>query len=227
MAIHVIGDIHGNFKKLFKLIHDISEEDSIIQVGDFGVWPQLRDKYMKTRWSIPDQRRGQIFFIDGNHDYIPMLPVDSLEMVEIWSGLWYIPRGYVGYVEDKRVLFLGGSKSVDRKWRPKDSTEHGWFEAEQLNLGQALRAVEEVGESTVDLIISHSPPDWINRRHLSPDGLRHFDIDPETWVDESALFVEQVWKKIGSPRLICGHIHKSFVDGPIKVLGIDEIYKVP
>lgn len=222
--IHVIGDIHGDFSKLWTITQDIPEEDTIIQVGDFGVWPKLEDKYMRTKWKRPDQRRGNIFFVDGNHDYIPMLPVDATEMSEIWAGLWYMPRGYVGMVEDKRVLFLGGSKSVDRKWRPLASTDHGWFPEEQLSEAQVATALKNVGMDMIDLMICHTPPDWVIREYLSPSGLLHFDIDPKTWVDESALNVEKVWKAIGSPRLIAGHLHKKIVDGNIRVLGINEHY---
>src|SRR5258706_15390309 len=223
--IHVIGDIHGDFSNLWTIVQDIPEEDSIIQVGDFGVWAQVDDKDMRTCWERPDQRRGDIFFVDGNHDYIPMLPVDSSELTEIWSNLWYMPRGYVGMVEDKRVLFLGGSKSVDRKWRPLASTDHGWFPEEQLNDVQVERAIANVAEAgEVDLIVSHTPPDWIIRKHLDPSGLLHFDIDSKTWIDESAKNVERVWEALGGPSLISGHLHKKIVDGNIRVLGINEHY---
>lgn len=225
--IHFIGDVHGDFRKLFSLVQDMREEDTIIQVGDFGVWPQLHDSYMKARWANPAQRRGDMFFIDGNHDYIPMLPINALEMTEIWKDLWYMPRGYVGMVEDKRVLFLGGSKSVDRKWRHCGSQEHGWFPEEQLTESQAALAVLSAKPfDGVDLIVSHTPPDWIIRKHLSPEGLMPFDIDPKTWLDESALLVENVWKKLGEPQLIAGHLHKSIVDGNIRVLGINEVYSI-
>lgn len=225
--IHLLGDIHGNFRRFWNIVQEIREEDTIIQVGDFGAWPQLEESFNKAKWAHPARRKGDIFFIDGNHDYIPMLPVDAPEMVEVWKNTWFMPRGYVGMVEDKRTLFLGGSKSVDRKWRHCGSLDHGWFPEEQLTNEQAHRAVANaLAFGKIDLMITHTPPAFIAQKHLSPDGLRWFDIDPNTWKDESAELVQWVWNQLGQPKLVSGHLHRSIVDGDVRVLGIEEVYKL-
>ena len=43
-----IGDIHGNFKKLFSLINNSEvKNDTFIQIGDFGVgFRPIEDEYL-------------------------------------------------------------------------------------------------------------------------------------------------------------------------------------
>jgi hypothetical protein len=79
------------------------------------------------------------------------------------------------------------------------------------------------GAGGVDLMVTHTPPDWMIRKHFSPDGLRSFGIDPETWRDLSAEAVEQVWRELNEPPLVCGHMHRSVKDGKCRILDINEV----
>jgi UDP-2,3-diacylglucosamine pyrophosphatase LpxH len=207
----IIGDIHGDFHVLEPIIFKFPDQ-VIIQVGDFGFWPLF-----KPRWSGPFT---PIYFIDGNHDYIPGLPINGEGPEEVWPGAIYVPRGVVLELEGKRVLFLGGSKSVDRAWRVKDSINHGWFEDEQLNEAQVQRAL---ANGPVDLMITHTPPDFLIRSQFSPMGLRSFGHDPDKWIDESSRNVERVWRELGEPMLFCGHMHRSVIHPKIRILDINEV----
>lgn len=219
--IYLIGDIHGDFRELKLLLDEVPKDATVIQVGDLGVWP-----FTAPRWKASGIDRD-VYFIDGNHDYIPWLDADSPDPVEIWPHAIYVPRGYHCWFPvdgvDKHFLFLGGSKSVDRAWRKRDGIHHGWFDKEQLSLAQAERAM---GVGQVDFMITHTPPESVIRQNFSPSGLEQFDIDPLTWVDESAKMVETVWKALGEPRLICGHMHRSLVDGQVRILNTNEVFKL-
>jgi len=210
----ILGDIHGRFSVLDPIISN-NPDTVIIQVGDFGFWPILR-----PAWFCPLK---SIYFIDGNHDYIPGLSIDAKEPEEVWPGAIYIPRGVVLELEGKRVLFLGGSKSVDRTFRKEGSVNHGWFRTEQLTEAQAERAL---ANGPVDLMITHTPPDFLIREQFSTEGLRRFGVDPDTWIDESSRLVEKVWRGLGEPQLYCGHMHRSVIHPKIRILEINEMVNI-
>jgi hypothetical protein len=42
-------------------------------------------------------------------------------------------------------------------------------------------------------------------------------------VDVAARRVEEVWKRIGEPMLVCGHMHRSVIDGQCRILNINEL----
>lgn len=217
VMIYLIGDIHGDFWSLKNLLHDIPPEATVVQVGDFGIWPALA-----SRWKTVGIDRD-VCFIDGNHDYIPWLDANSPEPVEIWPHAIYLPRGHVVEVEGQRWLFSGGSKSIDRLYRRKDSMNHGWFEAEELTSAQAERMI---AHGPVDVMITHTPPDSVIRRNFPPGALEAFGHNPEKWIDESARLIEKVWNAVGQPKLFCGHMHKNLTDGQVRILDTNEVLKV-
>jgi|SRR5439155_5683525 len=215
--MYLIGDIHGDFFTLRDILDKIPPEETVIQVGDLGIWPQLT-----PRWKRAGIDRD-VHFIDGNHDYIPWLDADSPERIEIWPHAFYVPRGLAFPVDDKKVLFLGGSKSVDRAFRTKDSAGYGWFEGEQLTEAQAERAIKA---GPVDIIISHTPPDRVIEKEFGRSGLLAFNVNPKTWIDESARLVERVWKELKYPMLYCGHMHQSVTGMDFRILNINEVLEV-
>lgn len=216
-----IGDIHGEFWVLPELMKRIPEDAKIIQVGDFGYWPQLEGKWRDLY--LPVHRT--IYFIDGNHDYIPGLDIRSHLPTPIWDGrAIYVPRGMVMSVDGVGILFCGGAKSLDRAWRPKDGINHGWFEDEQLteaDIEHAVANVERVGG--IDVMVTHAPPDDVVRKCFPESGLKMFDINPATWIDESARLVQQLHEELGKPPLFCGHMHRSVKHEAVTILDINEI----
>jgi len=219
--IYLIGDIHGDFFTLKTLLDKIPKEATVVQVGDFGIWPSFAPRWKRAGIDRP------VYFIDGNHDYIPWLDAESVDPIEIWPNAIYIPRGYVTSFEvdgvAKKFLFLGGSKSVDRSFRIHQSTDHGWFDEEQLSTEQAELAISR---GPVDYMITHTPPGSFTAKVLGLDGLRAFGIDPKKWTDESAQLVEKVWNALEQPVLFCGHIHRSASGPRIRSLDINEVLKV-
>jgi len=209
-GLAVVGDLHGVFTPLARIVAGLPDDVEVIQVGDFGYWP-----YFRRRWQ---RLKLDVRFVDGNHDHV----VDLLDGKCDWPGAYYMERGAVREVAGRRILFLGGSTSVDRAWRPHGSGEHCWFDEEIVRVQDVERAIREVGDQPVDLMVTHTPPDWMIRKHFSPDGLRRFGHDPDTWRDLAALRVEDVWRQIGEPPLVCGHMHRSVVDGQCRILNINE-----
>jgi hypothetical protein len=216
--IGLVGDIHGVFRVLPKLLESFPPGVPVIQVGDFGYWPDLAAHY---RHHMAGTDRV-IETIDGNHDHVVNM-ADSPWPNSEWPNMRYHRRGTGMVMNDVRVLFFGGAMSVDRAWRPKYVGDHAWFPEEvptPVDVARALHSVEIMGG--VDLLVTHSPPDWMIRKHFSEEGLRYFNHDPKTWRDEAALRVEQLWRAVGEPDLVCGHMHRPVEDGKCRILDINE-----
>jgi|SRR5882724_11123736 len=213
MKLVLIGDIHGEFWVLHKLLEKIPPEVPVIQVGDFGIWP-----YKLKEWTDPGR---EIMFLDGNHD----APMDLVPGE--WVNGRHLPRGTVLEFEGKLVLTCGGATSVDRAWRPhRNLRSHGWFEEEVVTDADVATALKNVDGRPVALMVTHTPPESVIRRNFGPDGLRQFGHDPAVWKDQSALNIEKLWDAVGNPPLVCGHMHRSVHDGKVTMLDINEVYIV-
>lgn len=214
MAITLVGDIHGGFRFLANVAKETPLDVPIIQVGDFGFWPQIQRRYV-----VPE---NPVYFIDGNHDCIPALHGDVRfgKPVELWPHAVYVPRGTVLELAGKRVLFLGGATSVDRSLRAKDIGLNAWFEDEVLDERSVEIALENA-KGKVDLMVTHTAPRYlIDKCFGFPRGWNL----PVDWTDPSTERIERVWKALDCPPLVCGHMHASVRDGVVRMLDINETY---
>lgn len=210
--IALIGDIHGEFGPFANKVSGLSKDIRVVQLGDFGWWPRMKPYWLQAKIDRP------VLAIDGNHDHQVYAPVAA------WPDAEFVPRGDVRKIDGRRVLFLGGATSVDRAWREPRGEKHGWFDEEipsEADVARALSNADAVGG--VDLMLTHTPPDWMIRKHFGPDGLRYFGHDPLTWRDVAAERIEQVWRTLDKPPLYCGHMHRGVVDGVCRILDIHEL----
>lgn len=206
-----IGDTHIADEMLAKMVADSPLDSTIIQVGDIGFWPEWAYRYVR----LP----RPIYFIEGNHDHIPSF-ADIKEPTAVWPDLIYVPRGTVLELEGKRIGFLGGATSVDRRWRQHNTGFNGWYDGEDVTLADVDRLI---ANGPVDLLVTHCPPNCtIERNFERPGFLSAFGL-PTNWVDSSALEVERAWKSLGEPPLFCGHMHRVVKDGNVRILNINEV----
>ena len=82
--ILLVGDVHGNWNMLNKLIEALKPE-VILQVGDFGWWSE----YLETNPIKTDITR--LYFCDGNHEDHLLLKKDPCP----YPNLIYMKRGNV------------------------------------------------------------------------------------------------------------------------------------
>lgn len=213
MALAILGDIHGSIKALVHAYDVISKRNdvvAIIQVGDFGFYPKVVQQLQYIRPEIP------IYAIKGNHEHHPML--EGLNGVtEMAPNIFYVPNGTVMELDGRKIGFLGGASSVDKKMRIDFRMD--WFPEEVITIDD-VKKFDDV--DSVDILITHTPPHRTIIKHFDPLNLLYWGL-PVGWVDPSAVFVEQVWGKLGSPKLFSGHMHKSVVDGNVTILDINEI----
>lgn len=148
--ILVVGDVHMDFSSLNKLINK-KQPSIILQCGDFGYWPRMKQKKNKKPPSPKVSSSCKLYWCDGNHEDFESLLHRSTD--ELWPNVIYKPRGSTLTLPDGRiVLFMGGALSVDKQWR---TNRINWFEEEEIT----AKDVEAIGNiQHVDIVISHTCP---------------------------------------------------------------------
>src|SRR5262245_26875432 len=205
MSLVLVGDIHGAFHVL-REVRERYPTEPIIQIGDFGVWPQL-----EANWS---EITPPVYFIDGNHDYLPPLMKET-QPRSMWPGAVYCPRGTVLELDGRLVGFIGGATSIDRQWRKEGSLDHGWFPEEEVT----DRDVDAILARKPDIVIAHAAPAKTIERFFDPTvPVEMFGHAPGTWRDPSAERLQRLADS-GAPYY-CGHMHRSVIDGNVRILDV-------
>ncbi len=165
-GIYIVGDTHGEWNLLNTFINK-KRPDLILQVGDFGYWPQFNNSYelgkhsygmdgrviKKHKWyqcGIKN-KSTRILFCDGNHE--DHWALKTLKNPEVCPSVFYQARGTVVVLEDGRnVLFLGGADSID-----KDTRTIGvdWFPDEVITNAD----IYNLPDTRIDIVISHTCPE--------------------------------------------------------------------
>jgi Icc-related predicted phosphoesterase len=215
-----LGDIHGNIEalrwKLNFLKEKFPEVTALIQVGDFGWYRSRIEGFKSINPHIP------VYWIDGNHEHFPIIR-DLHEVTEVAPNIFYVPRGTVLELDGRKIGFMGGAASVDKEYRLRSGMS--WFEDELITDADVAKMD---GVDTVDIFVTHTPPQCTIDAHFDPmDLVRYFGLTLE-WRDPSAQYVNNLWERFGKPTLICGHMHRSVVDqmGKVRILNIDELFIV-
>ena len=94
-----------------------------------------------------------------------------------------------------------------------------WFHDENITAEQADRAR---AWTNIDLMVTHVPPQSVITASANPVNKLQFGVSID-WRDANADVVEDVWRHVGCPPLVCGHMHYAFTstDG-VRILDIDE-----
>ncbi len=164
MKVLFLGDIHGDFEDLE--VWD-GKVDHIVQVGDFGYWPNFHG------WNPPRMVHTKVSFIDGNHenhDELQALPSPSGEFVErgIAHNVFYQPRGSILTIEKTNILCVGGAFSIDKNAR---TPGFDWFPQEEFTASNLEDAVKNAYNAGVDFVVSHDAPEGFGAIHGSHHNL--------------------------------------------------------
>ena len=209
----LLGDLHGDPQALIQLDRRLTPGVPIIQVGDFGWYPHLIDRWRAIGSSIS----RKIYWIRGNHEHYPSMPwLDAPHPVEIAPQIHFVPDGCVLVFDALRIGCLGGAASIDYRSRRLNVD---WFHEENLTREQIDRTTSW---PQLDLMVTHVPPQHVIAASSSPLAKLQFGV-PAYWRDENADVVEALWQQMNRPPLICGHMHYSYEspDG-VRVLDINE-----
>lgn len=153
MIVDIVGDVHGDFKKLKYMIESVvPKADYTIACGDFGYWPSML--FFNDLKQI-DLKTAKLFFCDGNHEN--HLSLQNLgNTTEIHSNVFYIKRGTIVPLGETNFLFMGGADSIDKHVR---TPGFDWFVEENIS----YKNIENFEENfkrhgKVDIVISHTCP---------------------------------------------------------------------
>jgi len=207
------GDTHMEFGKLNEFIVENSP-DVIIICGDFGFWP----RYYNDRMPILRNGDTVVYWCDGNHEDHDMLDVEWGKVnrkrvpVEIKHNVFFMPRGTILELANRRILFCGGAESIDRAYRRSGVD---WFEQEIITDDD----IEAMPDTDITTVISHAAPMFIKEamgmsRHDMPYG-EPFDFPEgsvfgEVGFGRSSFLLEKVFAKYLPQEWYFGHYHKSF-----------------
>ncbi len=156
--IIVVGDIHGEWEQL-NLIIERKRPQTVFSVGDFGYWPRInaqKKSHAQRPWSLDGiKTKGvPVWWAPGNHeDWWSLRGLEERGRSEITPNIFYMKRGSTVVLNDgRRVLFMGGADSIDKKVR---RVGVDWFPDEII--GQ--RDIFELPDVPVDIVISHTAPE--------------------------------------------------------------------
>ena len=166
------GDLHGTngFKRLKQLIdYDLTYEDYLIVVGDFGViWHNVdpsdcSDKNQEGLKWLRENINCNILFIDGNHENF-----DRIEQypIEEWNGgkvhrindqVLHLGRGELFTIDGLSFFTLGGARSVDRGLRVAHKT---WWEQEVPTQEELAYALDKFNnnKNRINYVLTHEAP---------------------------------------------------------------------
>lgn len=159
MRVLIAGDTHAdaNAARTLAVLAERHEVNEIWQCGDLGWWPRTDggSRFTNLLGLLP----VPLYFADGNHEDHDRLLHDAPAEYEIATNVWYVPRGVVRTLRwgdfERRVMFFGGARSVDRVHRRAGIS---WFSDELPNHRQWSRA--ETADP-VDVVVAHDSPHWM------------------------------------------------------------------
>lgn len=219
--ILLLSDIHGDYRILQKAINEAVERNAtaIIQVGDFGLFPDNEQYfYQVCQTDIP------IYFIDGNHDDCTRwMNYETVGKVFGNANLYYVPRGSVLELDNRTIAFMGGAASIDKKLRL--TKRWHWDENEEVTQEQCDILLRNCAGKTIDMFITHCPPNSMIDEHFDPMNKLFFDVGLD-WHDPSQTFIEEVWHKMGTPHIYSGHMHRYVETAVATILDINQICEV-
>ena len=190
MAIFITGDTHGDFirfkKKIFYEQAELTKDDCVMIVGDFGgIWDGSAEERHWLDWL--EAKPFTPLFVSGNHENFDMLADFPIEDWHGWNvqrirpSVIHLLRGRIYEIQGKTFFTMGGASSHDisggilepddpqfkRKCRMLDHrgalyrvNHRSWWEEELPSQEeyQTARANLEKHDWQVDYIVTHCGP---------------------------------------------------------------------
>ena len=208
--IFITGDTHGwkdldKLKKFnFKTQDELTKEDYVIILGDFGLlWNNSEEERYWLDWL--DSRNFTTLFVDGNHENFNLLYEYKLEE---WNGglvryvkptVLHLSRGQIFTIDDLKFFIMGGASSIDKHYRTPNIS---WWKEElptDKEIITALANLDNNNNNKVDYILTHT----CSNRLVDKMG---FKSDR----DKLNNLFDLVENKIKYRHWYFGHFHKDF-----------------
>ena len=201
--IWVTGDTHGDWihrvnMDSFPEQREMSKDDYVIILGDFGIWRDSPQQRWYLNWL--EEKHFTTLFIDGNHENYDIL--DSYP-VEEWHGgkvhfikpsIIHLMRGQVFDIDGLKFFTFGGASSHD--------ISDGVLEIDDTRVKEEMDAgIENLAKhnNKVDFILTHctasSTAALLSHGLYKPDKLTNY--------------LEEIRCNVDYKRWLCGHYHDN------------------
>ena len=159
---HIPIDIDKLSRKSFPEQNQLTRDDFIIVLGDFGLlW--RKDKTYRYWLDILSAKRYTLLFVDGNHenfDWLNSLPVESWHggrVHRISENIRHLMRGEVFEIDGSTFFTLGGAVSHDRIYRTEGIS---WWPQEVPSKAEIDHAIDTLARhgNQVDYVLTHTCP---------------------------------------------------------------------
>jgi Icc-related predicted phosphoesterase len=203
----IVGDVHGDISfasKMTKLAKSHGIE-TIIQVGDFGIWDHSPDGVYfldQLNENSAESRHGsevRWVFVPGNHENYDSLEEYQYDPYRTDEGFTVIRDRihYAGKVNKwawDGVIFkaVGGAHSIDKAYRKPGRS---WWWQETLTDAELAKSAE-LGET--DVLLTHDCPTYAPFRHRLKN-------DPDSHIHRQKI--DEVVKHSQATVHFHGHMH--------------------
>ncbi|NLJ32083.1 MAG: hypothetical protein GX424_10870 [Clostridiales bacterium] len=200
--IYITGDTHGEMVRFDSAqARRLKRDDTLIVCGDFGFIWEGGEKEQKALKKLGD-KKYRILFVDGTHENFDLL---AKYPVEEWNGgkvrhicgnLYYLMRGQVFTLENRKIFTMGGGESTEKQIRTEAGT---WWECELPNIDEMKEAVRNLraADMKIDYMITHEPP---------PRVLFHSGTAVEN-TNQLEAFFEQLVRQVRYEKWFFGSMH--------------------
>ena len=230
--LYATGDTHGNWIRLntdsFPEQSDMTKEDYVMILGDFGIWDDSQRENYWFYWL--NNKPWTTLFIDGNHENFDLLdtyPVHKWKggkVHKIRPNVIHLMRGQVFNIDGKKIFTFGGARSHDiqdgilepadpdfvRKRRELDAryamyriNHRTWWERELPSQTEMLEGLNNLDKHNwkVDYILTHCP---------STITLREMDAGKEVYLsDHLTDYLHSISDKCTYKAWLFGHMHEN------------------
>ena len=124
MGIWITGDTHADWfprfnTKNFKEQNDLTRDDCVIILGDFGLWHDDKDERYRLDWL--NDKPWTTLWLDGNHENYDRIYSSEFETTDFHGGkvqvirdnILHLMRGNVYELCGKKFFIFGGASSHD------------------------------------------------------------------------------------------------------------------
>lgn len=237
--IYVVGDTHipHDIKKLttkkFPEQKNMTKNDVIIQLGDFGgYWYSPDNKKYKSnlywrKWLA--EKTFQFVFVDGNHENFDL--IDKLPKMEKYGApvhyedfgkgnfIYHLIRGNVYTINDKKFFVMGGAQSTDRESRIEFVD---YWKREIPSYSEMDYAIEnlEIHDFDVDYVLTHTCPAKVGFDLLHREGMYGSSVCYDKIMDPTVNFFQHLVedRKLKFKEWHFGHFHQ---DKNVQMMGRD------
>lgn len=168
MAIYLTGDIHGSHDieklntNLFPAQKNLTKEDYLIILGDFGLtWNDGNECKYWLDWL--NNKNFTTLFVDGNHENFERLyqyPVVEFlggKTHKLLDSIYHLMRGEIFTISGLKFFAFGGGISIDKAYRTEGLS---WWSQEIPSYSEIENGFMNLEKNnfSVDYILTHEAP---------------------------------------------------------------------